>query len=180
MDENFAGIRHHFLDPNTCILTCTSSIDQLKLILVDHPLESNLSFDCPIAHDALTRLFTPPCDTDNPLVPQHLHNARRIIGLTSFVSSTRTEVLLAFKVLARFVNDRRITRHAWREIRRLAAYLTNTRDLGLILSRTNGTLTAYVDSSLNNGPDGRSYGGFALHFSGPSNVEQRKSLFCHF
>ena len=108
----------------------------------------------------------PPSDDTNPLVPEHLHNARRIVGLTSFVSSIRTEVIFAFKVLARFVNDRRITRHAWREIRRLAAYLVNTRDLGLILSRTNGTLTSFVDSSLNNGPDGRSYGGFALQYFG--------------
>jgi hypothetical protein len=69
--------------------------------------------------------------------------------------------------LARFVNERRFTRNAWREIRRLAAYLIATRDIGLTLSRTEGALTAFVDSSLNNGPDGRSYGGFALQFSGP-------------
>ena len=179
LDETFAGIRHHFLNPNTCILTCTSSIDQLKLILVDHPLDENLSFDCPIAHDALPRLFTPPCATLNPLVPEHLHNARRIIGLTSFVSSIRTEVILAFKVLARFVNERRFTHSAWREIRRLAKYLVSIRELGLTLIQTNGSLSGYVDSSLNNGPDGRSYGGFALQFSSPTAVSGSFLVSCN-
>jgi len=175
LDETFAGIRHHFPNSETCILTCTSSIDQLKLILADFPLESNLSHDCPIAHDALKRLLDIPDPASNPLVLEHLHSARRIVGLTNFVSSIRNEVIFAFKVLSRFVNERRITRYAWREIRRLAAYLGHTRDLGLVLSRTGGTLTAYVDSSLNNGPDGRSYGGFALQFSGPCADRQGRS-----
>ena len=169
LDETFADIRHHFHDHTSCTLTCTSSIDQLELILNEFPLETFLSFNVPIAHDALQRLLAPPCAT-NPLVLEHLHNARRIIGLTSFVSSIRTEVSFPFKVLARFVNERRFTHYAWREIRRLAKYLVTTRDLGLTLIQTNGSLSAYVDSSLNNGPDGRSYGGFALQFSSPQAV----------
>ena len=174
LDETFAGIRHHFIDRHTCVLSCTGTIDQLIPILSEFPLEPNLSSDSPIACDSLKRLFAQPTET-NPLVTTHLHTARRIVGLTSFVSSVRNEVLFAFKVLARFVNERRLTSYAWREIRRMAAYLVATRDTGLILSRTGGALTAYVDSSLNNGPDGRSYGGFALQFS--SSPDSRSGSF---
>ena len=161
LDEIFAGIRHHFSGRSTCTLSCSGSIDQLLPILAELPLATNLSSEPPIASDSLQRLFALP-STDNPLVIEHLHTARRIVGLTSFISSIRNDVLFLFKVLARFVNERRLTAHAWREIRRMAAYLINTRHIGLALTRTGGSLTAYVDSSLNNGPDGRSYGGFAL------------------
>jgi hypothetical protein len=81
--------------------------------------------------------------------------------------------------LARFVNERRFTHYAWREIRRLAKYLTTTRDLGLTLIQTNGSLSGYVDSSLNNGPDGRSYGGFALQFSSPSTLSGSFLVSCN-
>jgi hypothetical protein len=168
LDETFAGIRHHFShDRHSCTLTCTGTIDQLIPILTAHPLESKYSSDSPIALDALQRLYAPPCPTSNPLALANLHDARRIVGLTSFISSIRSEVIFAFKALSRCVNERRITSNAWREIRRLALYLVNTRTLGLTLTRTNGALIAHVDSSLNNGPDGRSYGGFALQYRGP-------------
>ena len=36
--------------------------------------------------------------------------------------------------------------------------------MGLTLRRSNGQVTAYVDSSLANGPEGRSWGGYALRF----------------
>ena len=35
LDKTFAGIRYHFSDRFTCTLSCTCSIDQLKLILND-------------------------------------------------------------------------------------------------------------------------------------------------
>ena len=38
-------------------------------------------------------------------------------------------------------------------MRRMAAYLNGTRHLGLTLRSSNGQLTAYVDSSLANGPE---------------------------
>jgi hypothetical protein len=166
LDETFAGVRHHFVDPHTCILTCTASIDQLSALLAEHPLDPCIKFDVPLASDALTKLRPPPCPS-NPLLLDYVTPARRIIGLTSFVSAVRQEVVLPFKVLASHVNERRLTVFAWRETRRLAAYLVGTRDMGLTLTRTGGTLTAYTDSSLGNGPDGRSWGGFALQFSGP-------------
>ena len=55
--------------------------------------------------------------------------------------------------ISRCVNERRLTVYAWRGMRRMAAYLNGTRHLGLTLRSSNGQLTAYVDSSLANGPE---------------------------
>ena len=140
LDETFAGIRYHFSGRHKYTLSCPSSIDQLKLILDAFPLKANLSYSHPIAHDALKLLFADPSLA--AILVDRLHDARRIIGLTSFISSVRGDVIFAFKVLARFVNERRFTKVAWREIRRLASYLVATRALGLTLIRTNGNLTA--------------------------------------
>jgi len=167
LDETFAGVRHHFLNPHTCVLTCLGTIDLLAPIIDAHPLPVGISVNAPLGSDSLKRLFAAPCPLTNPLVVEHLLLARRIVGLTSFISNIRSEVLFAFKVLSRFVNERRLTEFAWREIRRMASYLIDTRDLGLTLTKTGGSLTAYVDSSLANGPDGRSFGGFALQFTSP-------------
>ena len=49
---------------------------------------------------------------------------------------------------------RRLTNDTLREIRRLVASLIGARNFGLTLIRTNGVLTAYMDSTLNNGPYG--------------------------
>ena len=87
---------------STCVLRCTGTIDQLAPILADFSpprLEPNLSHDSPIACDALKRLYAEPSQS-NPLVLDYLHNARRIVGLISFVTSVLNEVLFAFKVLS--------------------------------------------------------------------------------
>jgi hypothetical protein len=151
------------VDPSTCVLTCVGAIDNLSVILADHPLSDCIKTDAPLSSESLRILNAPP-DASNPLVPDMLTPARRTVGIVSFVSYVRPDIQLAFKVLSRCTNERRLTVYAWREIRRMAAYLVSTKHLGLTLRRTNGLLTSYVDSSLANGPEGRSWGGFAMRF----------------
>ena len=103
VDVTFAGIRYHFSDRYTPgqLTNYSSSLTKSPSILKSHAT-------APVAHDALKRLLIAP-SSDNTVVLEHQHNARRIIGLTSFIASVRGEVNFAFKVLARFVNERRLT-----------------------------------------------------------------------
>jgi hypothetical protein len=151
------------VDSWTCVLICVGAIDNLVAILAAHPLDDCIKTDVPLSSESLCILNAPP-DAGNFLVLDMLSSARRTVGIFSFISSMRPDVQLAFKILSRCVNERRLTVYAWREIRRMAAYLTGTRHLGLTLRRSNGQLTAYVDSPLANGPEGRSWGGYALRF----------------
>jgi hypothetical protein len=55
------------------------------------------------------RILNAPPDVGNPLVLDMLSSARRTVGIVSFISSVRPDVQLAFNVLSRCVNERRLT-----------------------------------------------------------------------
>ena len=123
-----------------------------------------MSTDFPLASDALPKLRAGSTDS-NPLLLHLLTPARRFMGVVCFVVNNRPDAQFASKVLARYANETRLTKYAWGEIRRIAAYLVATRSLHLTLHRTEGQLVAHVDSSLANAEGGHSWGGYSIAFA---------------
>ena len=79
--------------------------------------------------------------------------------------------------MAKYVNERRLTRRGFLHLLRLAWYLVRTKDLPLVIHAasarsdgqawgTEGMFRAYVDSSHGNAEDGQSYGGFIIMHNG--------------
>jgi hypothetical protein len=164
LSEDFAGVRHQRIDLDTCSLSSDGAIESLKSLLEEFPPEPFMSTDFPLASDALPKLRAGSTDS-NPLLLHFLTPARRFMGVVCFVVNNRPDAHFASKVLARYTNETRLTKYAWGEIRRIAAYLVATRNLHLTLHRTEGQLVAHVDSSLANAEGGHSWGGYSIAFT---------------
>jgi hypothetical protein len=164
LSEDFAGVRHQRIDLDTCSLSSDGAIESLKSLLEEFPPEPFMSTDFPLASDALPKLRAGSTDS-NPLLLHLLTPARRFMGVVCFVVNNRPDAHFASKVLARYTNETRLTKYAWGEIRRIAAYLVATRNLHLTLHRTEGQLVAHVDSSLANAEGGHSWGGYSIAFT---------------
>ena len=70
----------------------------------------------------------------NKLRPELLAPARQIAGTIGFiVTQVRIDGYLGFCIVARYLNEKRLTKHAWICLLRLGHYLVATIELPLIL-----------------------------------------------
>jgi hypothetical protein len=165
--DEFTGLMTTEYDKDTLNVRCRAVIQSLKELIEPFPLPPGTLTTLPMAAEAPARLLEPVSDA-NPLVPELLVPAQRIGGTCAFVTSkVRMESFFAFCVLARYINKERLTRCVFIELLRLAAYLVDTIDIPLTFRRVGPgfAIEAVVDSSQNNGPGRRSYGGFIVRFS---------------
>ncbi len=87
----------------------------------------------------------------------------------------RPDAYFAYCVVARHVNEQRLTKHSLRLLLRVGRYLVNTKGMALTLTARPTTAAGwnlfdvYADSSHGNAELGRSYGGFVL-LSPPSSL----------
>ena len=124
--------------------------------------------DVPLPADALTKLRLGPSG-GNPRRPDLVELAQRIAGTIGFITNTtRPDAQFSYCVLARYVNEARLTQLAFDYLVRIGNYLDNTKHLSLHLTAPEVTpaglnlFSIYADSSLGNAEDGLSYGGFVL------------------
>ena len=177
--EDFTGLRHRVISPLVTEISCIGVTRRLETLLADFPLVGTEVCEYPIPGDALRRLRDPASDT-NPLVPDLLEPAQRILGTAGFiVNAVRADAYFGCCVLSRYASVLRLTRYVWRLIVRLGHYLVKTGSMHLHVSaprrlpstpsggpsRHDFTLDLFqaeVDSSHGNAEDGASYGGFLL------------------
>jgi len=173
LSEDFTGIRHRPVGPDATEISCKGVIRRMEPLLHLFPILKGGCVDSPLPTDALRRLKLGPTET-NPLVPERLHDAQRAVGAIGFVAMAgRADASFAYHVLSRQAHEKGLTVYVCRLIGRVLRYLLNTVDLALVIRTPNladGGLDLFevdVDSSHGNGPDGLSYGGFALMSRGP-------------
>jgi hypothetical protein len=173
LSEDFTGIRHRPIGDDATEISCKGVIRRLAQHEPFFPVLAGSRTDSPLPADALRRIRLGPSST-NPLVPARLREAQRAVGGIGFVGMTgRADVCFAYKVLSRQMHEKGLTTYICRLIGRVLRYLRETVDIALIIRTpppANGGLDLFdvdVDSSLGNGPDGLSYGGFALMSRGP-------------
>jgi hypothetical protein len=172
LSENFTGLRHHRAGPHTVEMSCLGVIRSLEDLIAPHPLRAGTHIDVPLPVDALSRLRELPCAT-NPLCPHLVPEAQRIAGTIGFVTNmVRPDAHFAYCVLARYLNEGRLTQRAFDYLIRVGRYIVDTKHLCLTLTvpeKANGGLdlfSVYADSSHGNAEGGLSYGGFVCLSNG--------------
>ena len=177
LDPDFVGVKRTVTGPQTIEYTCLGIIESLHELVKPYPMMAGWTDEWPMGPNATRELRMPP-DDDNPLVPLLVPIARRIAGTIGFVATkARPDSYFGFCVMAKYVNERRLTRRGFLHLLRLAWYLVRTKDLPLVIHAasarpdgqawgTEGMFRAYVDSSHGNAEDGQSYGGFIIMHNG--------------
>ena len=130
---------------------CGKLISAMATLLGDDL--SKVSYDTPMASDALTRIRDPVDAVTNPLMP-HVPAARAILGLGLFITrGVRTDALFPVIALSPYVVNH-LTLYVWNALLRWANYLVQTKDITLILNPPlkPSDFAACSDSSLINGP----------------------------
>ena len=168
LNEDFTGVRHRPVGPNATEISCKGVIRRLEKFLDLFPVLAGSHTDSPLPADVLRRLKMGPTAT-NPLVPERLLQAQRAVGAIGFAAMTgRADSSFAYHVLARQVHEKGLTVYVCRLIGRVIRYLLESVDIALVIrtpEKDGGGLDLFevdVDSSHGNGPEGLSYGGFAL------------------
>ena len=166
LSEFFCGVQHRYIG-DTCELSVGASLDGLASVLLEFPLPAGMTSAYPLSPDAPSRLQAEPGEL-SPLAPGRLSAAQRLCGIAGWTTIVRHDVLLALRLLSRYVTPERLTEYVFNEILRLCHYLVSTRHMALVLRRVprGRQLQAWVDSSLANAFGGRSMGGFCIGYEG--------------
>jgi hypothetical protein len=177
LSEDFTGLRHRVLSADSTEISCKGVIRRLERHLSSFPVHDGTDLRTPLPVDVLRRLRVGP-SAYNVLAPARLEAAQQAVGAIGFIAmAARPDVSFAYQVLARQLTADKLTAYVCRLIGRTMRYLLGSIDIALII-RTPVAAPALgeevgldlfetdVDSSHGNGPDGLSYGGFALMSAG--------------
>ena len=177
LSEDFTGLRHHRVDQWSTEISCLGVIKSIEDLLAEHPIDSNVQANSPLPADAL-RTLRDPATAANPLTPALVPFAQKLAGTIGFVATmARPDAYFAYCVVARHVNEQRLTKHSLKLLLRVGRYLVNTRGMALTLTARPTTAAGwdlfdiYADSSHGNAELGRSYGGFVLLSPGPTSSQ---------
>ena len=134
LDEDFVGYRHHVLPNGTIEVSCDGVIKNLKQLLVDYPLPVGMTCDSPLPEDAMRRLRDSGTGSD-VLIPEALPFAQKVGGTVGFITqAVRCDSYFGYSALARYINERKLTRSVLRLLLRVAHYLVSTMHLHLYLA----------------------------------------------
>ena len=167
--DNFTGLSHIRKGDRTEV-TCQKVSANLAAILVPHPFPAGMTFSSPLGSDAMRRLEEEASDK-NPLVLAKLDDGRRILGTGAFITGhTYPTASFAFGTLARYVNERKITKNVWHELLRFGYHLVSVAKVPLVFTRIgpDARIEAWADSSMAS-PEShcRSPGGYLIRLGHP-------------
>jgi hypothetical protein len=179
LSENFTGLRHRRTGPHTTEMSCLGVLRSLSDLIAPYPMKAGTHFDVPLPVNAIARLR----DNVGPVRPDLVPEAQQIAGTIGFITNqVRPDSHFGYCLLARYLNDERMTQLAFDYLIRIGNYLVSTKELCLTLTAPSMTsagldlFSVYCDSSMGNIiPEGLSQGGFVLLSNGQPNPDGSKN-----